>query len=94
MDALGCNVDKKHLLDILALLLWGENTTLEVTPFDSRFMKRLYKEILADLKSQIAYRHNAPNDYEALNIKCRDLSDLYFLEKRLELIEERFVESR
>ena len=55
MDALDCNVDKKHLLDILALLLWGENTTLEVTPFDSRFMKRLYKEILADLKSQIAY---------------------------------------
>jgi hypothetical protein len=29
-----------------------------------------------------------------LNMKCRDLSDVYFLEKRLEFIEERFVESR
>ena len=94
MDALDCNIDKKHLLDILALLLWGENTTLEVSTSDTRFMKRLYKEILADLKNQIAYRHNSPDDYEALNMKCRDLSDVYFLEKRLEFIEERFVESR
>ena len=90
MDALDCNVDKKHLLDILALLLWGSTTS----PSDTRFMKRLYKEILADLKNQIAYRHNSPDDYEALNMKCQDLSDLYFLEKRLEFIEERFVESR
>lgn len=74
MDALGCNVDKKHLLDILAFLLWGENATLEVSPSDTRFMKKLYKEILADLKNQIAYRHNSPDDYEALNMKCRGRS--------------------
>lgn len=94
MDTLNCNADKKQLLDILALLLWGEKTPPESSPFDIKFMKRLYKEILADLKSQIAYRHSTPDDYETLNMKCRDLSDLYFLEKRLELIEERFAENR
>ena len=94
MDALDSNVDKKHLLDILALLLWEGNTTLEVSSFDTRFMKRLYKEILVDLKSQIECRHSAPDDYETLSMKCRDLSDLYFLEKRLELIEEKFVKGR
>ena len=73
----------------MALLLWEEQTAPEVSS-----MKRLYKEILVDLKSQIACRHNAPDDYEALNMKCRDLSDLYFLEKRLELIEERYVIDR
>ncbi|NLA27792.1 MAG: hypothetical protein GX878_10410 [Firmicutes bacterium] len=78
MDVLDCNVDKKHLLDILALLLWEEKTAPEVSPFDIEFMKRLYKEILVDLKSQIACRHSAPDNYETLNMRCRDLSDLYF----------------
>ena len=71
MDTLSCNVDKKQLLDILALLLWG-----------------------ADLKSQIASRHSTLDDYKTLNMRCRDLSDLYFLEKRLELIEESLAEKR
>ena len=47
MDTLSCNVDKKQLLDILALLLWGEKDS-ELSPFDIKFVKRLYKEILAD----------------------------------------------
>jgi hypothetical protein len=97
MNVLNCNVDKKHLLDMLALLLWGEKTSHELSPFYVKFGKRLYKEILADLKNQIAYRQNISlNNYDfcALNMKCQDLSDLYFLEKRLELIEQKLAESR
>ena len=93
MDTLSCNVDKKQLLDILALLLWGEKDS-EISPFDIKFVKRLYKEILADLKSQIASRHSTLDDYKTLNMRCRDLSDLYFLEKRLELIEESLTGKR
>ncbi len=92
MDILSCNADKKHLLDILALLLWEEKVF--VSPFDIKFMKKLYRVILADLKNQTGYRHDNPDDYDHLNLRCRDLSDLYFLEKRLELIEERTAEKR
>lgn len=96
MDALNSNVNKMHLLDMLALLLWEEKTFHELSPFHIKFGKRLYKEILADLKSRAAYWQNAsPNsyDFDTLNMGCRNLSDLYFLEKRLELIEQRLAES-
>lgn len=96
MDALNCNVGKKNLLDMLALLLWEEKTAHELSPFHINFGKRLYKEVLADLKSQTAYwQDTSPDRYDfgTLNMGCRDLSDLYFLEKRLELIEQKFAEN-
>ena len=91
MDVLDSKSEKKHLLDMLAFLLWEEKTSHELSPFHIKLGKRLYKEILADLKNQAAYWHvTAPDHYDfgTLNIGCRDLSDLYFLEKRLELIEQ------
>ena len=97
MEALNRNVDKKHLLDMLALLLWEEKTLYELSPFHIQLGKRLYKEILADLKSRVAYWQNTSSDrcdFGTLNTGCRDLSDLYFLEKRLELIEQRLAESK
>jgi hypothetical protein len=96
MDALNSNVEKKNLLDMLALLLWEEKTAHELSPYHIKFGKKLYKEILADLKSRAAYwRETSPDRYDfgTLNMGCRDLSDLYFLEKRLELIEQKFAES-
>jgi hypothetical protein len=96
MDALNCNAGKKYLLDMLALLLWEEKTAHELSPFHIKFGKRLYKEILTDLKSRAAYwQETSPDRYDfgTLNMGCRDLSDLYFLEKRLELIDQKFAES-
>jgi len=96
MDALNSNAEKKNLLDILALLLWEEKTSHELSPYHIKFGKRLYKEILADLKSRAAYWQETSlerYDFGTLNMGCRDLSDLYFLEKRLELIEQRLAES-
>jgi len=63
-------------------------------PVNFSVTENIYKEILADLKSQIASRHSTLDDYKTLNMRCRDLSDLYFLEKRLELIEESLAEKR
>jgi hypothetical protein len=97
MDALNSNVEKKHLLDMLALLLWEEKTAHELSPFHIKFGKRLYKEILLNLKSQTEYwQSTSPDRYDfgTLNMGCRDLSDLYFLEKRLELIEQRLADAK
>ncbi len=96
MNALNSNVDKKHLLDMLALLLWEDKTAHELSPFHIKFGKKLYKEILADLKSQAAYWQNISSDrydFGTLNMGCQDLSNLYFEEKRLELIEQRLAEN-
>ena len=96
MNALSSNADKKHLLDMLALLLWEEKTAHELSPLHIKLGKKLYKEILAGLKSQAAYWQNtSPERYDfgTLNLGCQDLSNLHFLEKRLELIEQRLAES-
>lgn len=95
MDALNSNADKKHLLDMLAFLLWEEKTTHELSPFHIKFGKKLYKELLAELKSQAAYWQNAsPSrfDFGTLNIGCQELGTLYSLEKRLEMLERRLAE--
>ncbi len=92
MDALDTRSEKMHLLDMLAFLLWEEKTSHELSPFHIQLGKKLYKNILDELKSQAAYWHvTAPDryDYGTLNIGCQYLSSLYFLEKRLELIEQK-----
>ncbi len=91
MNALDCNLSKKNLLDLLAYVLWEENAAHELSSFHLRFGQRLYKEILQELKSQArqwqtsAYRDSFGN----INLECQDLGDLFFLEKRLEMIEQR-----
>ncbi len=95
MNILDSKLEKKHMLDMLAFLLWEEKTAYELSPFHIKLGKKLYKEILADLKSQAAYWHvTTPDRYDfgTLNIGCQDLGDLHFLEKRLELIEQKFTE--
>jgi len=94
MDVLDSKSEKIHLLDMLAILLWEEKTARELSPYQIKLGKRLYTEILADLKNQAAYWHvTAPDHYDfgTLNIGCRSLSELYFLEKRLELIEQKYA---
>ena len=97
MDALESNIGKKNLLDLLAYLLWEENTAQELSVFHIDFGKRLYKEILEELKRQAAHWQNiSPNRYDfgTLNLGCQDLGNLFFLEKRLEMIEQRLAERK
>lgn len=94
MDILESKAEKRNLLDMLAILLWEEKTVRELDLYQIKLGKRLYTEILADLKNEAAYwQVTAPEHYDVgtLNIGCRSLSDLYFLEKRLELIEQKFA---
>ncbi len=95
MEALESNMDKKNLLDMLAYLLWDEKTALELGDYHIKFGKKLYKEILAELKNQAAYWQNtSPSrfDFGTLNLGCQDLGNLFSLEKRLEMLEQRLAE--
>lgn len=95
MEALESSMDKKNLLDMLAYLLWEESTARELSEHHIKFGKKLYKEILAELKIQAAYWQNtSPSrfDFGTLNLGCQDLSNLFFLEKRLEMLERRLAE--
>lgn len=94
MNSLESNMDKKHLLDMLAYLLWEESAACELSVFHIDFGKRLYKEILADLKKQADHWQNSSthrDDFGTINLECQDLGNLFFLEKRLEKIEERLA---
>lgn len=96
MDALESNLDKKYLLDLLAYLLWEEKTAHELSFSHINLCKRLYQEILQELKNQAAHWKNSSHqdDFGAINLQCQDLGNLFFLEKRLELIEERLASKK
>lgn len=94
MYALDCNLNKKNLLDLLAYVLWEENTANELSDFHIRFGQRLYKEILQELKGQAQQWRNSTyqDSFGDINLECQDLGNLFFLEKRLEMIEQRLEE--
>ncbi len=97
MDALASKMDKKYLLDMLAYLLWEEKTAYDLGFMYIKLCKNLYKEILEELKNQAAQWQNSPShqdDFGAINMKCQDFGDLFFLEKRLEMLEQRLAERR
>ncbi len=94
MDALDSNMDKKYLLDMLAYLLWDDKTAHEFGFLHINLCKKIYKEILEELKRQAAHWQNSSpgrNDFGTINLECQDLGNLFFLEKRLEMIEERIA---
>ena len=95
MDTLESTMGKKNLLDMLAYLLWEESAARELSDNHIKFGKKLYKEVLAELKSQASYWQNtSPSrfDFGTLNVGCQDLGNLYSMEKRLELLERRLAE--
>lgn len=95
MEALDSNMDKKYLLDVLAYFLWEEKTACELGFLYIRLCKRLYKEILEELKKEAAlWQDSSPyrDDFGTINRKCQDIGDLFFLEKRLEMLEQRLAE--
>ncbi len=87
------NIDKKNFLDVLAYLLWDKDTDQEYIFWHIGLCKRLYNAIVQDFKSQLALKV-AADDIRAINSECYDLGIILFMEKRLELIEERLIQRK
>jgi len=87
------NIDKKSLLDILAYILWDEQMVNELGTCHIDLSERLYKEILSELRGQAEQHSVSCSDaFTTINLKCRSLGTLFYLEKRLEILKERLAE--
>ncbi len=86
------NSQKKEILDILAYLLWDKSTNHEYMIGRTELCKRLYIEIMRDLREQVA-QLPSQDVIKAINAESFDSGMIMFLEKRLDLIEE-FTEKR
>ncbi len=76
---------------MLAYLLCDENLTYELGSNCIDLNIKLYKEILEDLKKQAEQWQVEPLDefdFGVISIKCQEMASLFFLEKRLEMIEQ------
>lgn len=94
MDVLGSNMNKNELLDILAYLLWKEETAYELSFSHINLCKKIYKEVMSLLKGDTEQWQNEPphRHFCTFHLECRDLGNLVFQEKRLEMIEQRLKE--
>ncbi len=79
--------EKKYLLDMLAYLLWNENTPHELSGRHIPLAKGLYKEILEGMKKEVHLCCVNTEDFGFMDAECQELGTVYFLEKRLEVIE-------
>ncbi len=76
---------------MLAYLLCDENFAYELGSNCIDLNIKLYKEILEDLKKQAEQWQVEPLDefdFGVISIKCQEMASLFFLEKRLEMIEQ------
>ena len=76
---------------MLAYLLCDKNLAHELGSNCVNLNIKLCKEILEDLKIQAKKWQVEPQDefdYGVISIKCQELASLFFLEKRLEMIEQ------
>ena len=84
-------MDKRNCLDMLAYLLCDKNLAHELGSNCINLNIKLCKEILEDLKIQ-AEQWQVETleefDYGVISIKCQEMASLFFLEKRLEMIEQ------
>ncbi len=91
MNALERHMDKRNCLDMLAYLLCDKNLEYELGSNCVDLNIKLYKEILEDLKKQAEQWQVEPLDefdFGVISIKCQEMASLFFLEKRLEMIEQ------
>ena len=91
MNALESHMDKRNCLDMLAYLLCDKNLTHELGSNCVNLNIKLCKEILEDLKIQAEQwqvETQEEFDYGVISIKCQEMASLFFLEKRLEMIEQ------
>lgn len=87
-------MDKRNCLDMLAYLLCDKNLAHELGSKCVNLNIKLCKEILEDLKIQAKQwqvETQEEFDYGVISIKCQEMASLFFLEKRLEMIEQLLV---
>lgn len=93
-NALEGILEKRYLLVLLVYLLWNEKIAFELSFSHVHLGKRLYKEVLEELKKKFsAWEKEGGARFDELNLICQELGHLYFLEKRLEKIEHKLKES-
>jgi len=96
MRALEGRMEKRLLLDMLAYLLWNKDTLYELSPHHLRFGKKLYAEVLNELKEEAELDSINVRAFGLMNMECEEVGKIYFQEKRLEaieqLLEKRFAE--
>jgi len=91
VNALESHMDKRNCLDMLAYLLCDKNLAHELGSNCVNLNIKLCKEILEDLKIQAEQwqvETQEEFDYGVISIKCQEMASLFFLEKRLEMIEQ------
>ncbi len=93
MEMLENGYAKKQLLDILSYMLWNEKAKDIFGPSSAMFCIDLYKDIITEMKESITKKQASSLSFEDIDLKCRYLGDVYALEKRLELIEEKLEHS-
>lgn len=92
MKVLDSKIDKRYILDLMAYLLCDQGFAYEFGCSHVNLCLKLYKEVLAELKNQLEQDLTIAgglSDFAMLSLECRELADLFYLEKKLELIEER-----
>ncbi len=92
MIVLDSKIDKRYFLDIMAYLFCDQSFAYELGHSHVKLCLKLYKEVLAELKKQLEQDLTIAgglDDFAMISLECRELAELFYLEKKLELIEER-----
>jgi len=92
LKTLDSKIDKRYFLDIMAYLLCDQSLAYELGHSHVNLCLKLYKEVLAELKNHLEQDltiASGLDDFAMLSLECRELADLFYVEKKLELIEER-----
>lgn len=84
--------ERRCLLDILAYFLWDEQVASFFSGRHVPFAKEIYKEILEKMKKEAQLNSVNTEDFGFMDMECQELGTVFFLEKRLEIIEQRFKE--
>lgn len=92
LKVLDSKIDKRFFLDIMAYLLCDQSLAYELGHSHLNLCLKLYKEVLAVLRNQLEQDLTVAgglDDFAMISLECRELADLFYMEKKLELIEER-----
>lgn len=76
----------------MAYLLCDHSLAYELGHSHVNLCLKLYKEVLAELKNDLEQDltiASGLDDFAMISLECREWADLFYMEKKLELIEER-----
>lgn len=86
--------EKRNLLELLAYLLCEQSIAFELGYGYIGFGLKLYRKTLEDLKEQRRnYENNSScrNSFAVISAESRELAELFYAEKILEMIEKRVL---